>query len=333
MDRPNFEEFFEGTLRGRLQAMEEVRSNLKFRALGCIALAVGVGGVVGLAWVRSFSGLAWVRSFSLEPMVFIVPGPLTLILAGYFWFRPGWQDYVARFKGEIIAEVVRFISPDLRYQPGAMISRDAYVGSGIFPKEPHRYNGEDYVSGKVGATALRFSEIHSEYKTETTDRNGHRTEHWHTIFRGLFFEGDFNKHFGARTYVLTDVAEKWLGTLVGQAVQGSHQSAELVKLEDPVFEKEFVVHGTDQIEARYILSPALMTRIVEFKKKAGRAVQFSFIDSNVYVAIPYSKNLFEPRLFRSGVSLEQIKGYYEALALTISIVEDLNLNTRIWTKA
>jgi len=322
MERSNFEQFFEGTLRDRLQTMEKVRTELKFRAIKCIALAI----VAGLA-----VGCLWSATRELNQLAFVIPGALVGKLAEYFWFTPGWDDYVARFKSEIIAEVVRFISPTLQYEPGSLISQSIYMGSGIFQKQPDRYKGEDMVAGTVGATALRFSEIHSQYKTEGVDSKGRRKTQWHTIFKGLFFQGDFNKHFGAQTFVLTDVAEKLLGNL-GQSLQGSHGSAKLVKLEDPVFEKEFVTHGTDQIEARYILTPALMSRIVEFKKKAKRDIQLSFIGANVYVAIPYSENLFEPRLFRSGVNLEQIQGYYEALSLTISIVEDLNLDTRIWTK-
>lgn len=56
----------------------------------------------------------------------------------------------------------------------------------------------------VGSTSIEFSQVHAEYKTETTHRDddGHETtdEHWHTIFQGIFFIADFNKDF--RTQVL-----------------------------------------------------------------------------------------------------------------------------------
>ena len=40
---------------------------------------------------------------------------------------------------------------------------------------------------------------------------------------------------------------------------------ELVKLEDPEFEKSFVVYSGNQTEARYILSTSLMRRILDYK--------------------------------------------------------------------
>ncbi|MHC4587019.1 MAG: DUF3137 domain-containing protein, partial [Planctomycetota bacterium] len=83
---------------------------------------------------------------------------------------------------------------------------------------------------------------------------------------------------------------------------------------------------------RYILSTSLMERIVEFKKKTGRKIYLSFVGSKVFVAVSYTKSLFEPRLFRTLVDFESVREYFEDLQLTIGIVDDLNLNTRIWSK-
>ncbi|MEM7592810.1 MAG: DUF3137 domain-containing protein [Cyanobacteria bacterium P01_A01_bin.83] len=48
------------------------------------------------------------------------------------------------------------------------------------------------------------------------------------------------------------------------------------------------------------------------------------------MAIPYRHNLFEPKLFSSMMSFTPLKEYFLDLQLMIGIVEDLNLNCRIW---
>jgi hypothetical protein len=132
--------------------------------------------------------------------------------------------------------------------------------------------------------------------------------------------------------VLADTAESAFGSL-GTFFQKMNMSRpKLVKLEDIEFEKAFAVYGTDQIEARYILSTSLMQRIMEFRKKTGKNIAMSFIDSNVFIGIPVSKELFEAPLFSTLVSYPMIAEYYNYLAMCIGIVEDLDLNTRIWTK-
>ena len=106
----------------------------------------------------------------------------------------------------------------------------------------------------------------------------------------------------------------------------------MVELENPEFEKLFTVYGTDQVEARYILSTSLMERLVNFRRKANTRLHLSFIHSKVYVALSVNKNLFEPNVFSSGVKSGYLKEYFNYLELVTGIIDDLNLNLRIWGK-
>jgi hypothetical protein len=106
----------------------------------------------------------------------------------------------------------------------------------------------------------------------------------------------------------------------------------LVKLEDPDFNKHFVVYGEDQVEARYVLSTSLMRRITDFKEKHTNPLYVSFVNSFLYVGIAYKKDLFEPSWFNTLTRFSLVREYFEDIQLAVSIVEELNLNNRIWTK-
>jgi hypothetical protein len=243
------------------------------------------------------------------------------------------RAYVRDFKANVMGKIVKFLDEGLTYSKDGGIAEPAYMESKIFQTHADRYHCEDHIMGTVGKTKVDFSEVHSEYKTEYRDSKGHRHTQWHTIFRGVFFVADFNKEFKGLTLVLPDTAQNLFGNLVGNFLQ-SHTIGrpDLVKLEDPEFEKLFVVYGNDQVEARFILSPSLMARMSEFKKKTGKKIHFSFCKSQVYVAVPYGEDLFEPRIFRTLLDFAQVKKYSDDLQLVLGIVEDLNLNTRIWGK-
>ena len=245
----------------------------------------------------------------------------------------GRKDYISSFKSAVIRPLVEFIDPVLRYNAAGSIPEESFVRSRMFAQKPDRYKGDDLVGGKVGATEIAFSEVHAEYKTTSTDSKGRRHEHWHTIFKGLLFVGDFNKHFHGATVVSPDIAERLLGRF-GQKLQGMtfFSDLKLVKLEDPEFEKLFVVYSNDQIEARYILSTSLMERIVQFRNKTDKDISMSFVGSKVFVAIPHTKELFEPKVFQTLLDFDMIREYFEDINLAVGIVEDLNLNTRIWSK-
>ncbi|HEY9203149.1 MAG TPA: DUF3137 domain-containing protein, partial [Sulfurimonas sp.] len=107
---------------------------------------------------------------------------------------------------------------------------------------------------------------------------------------------------------------------------------ELVKMDDPEFEKEFVVYSTDQVEARYILSNSLMKKLLAFQQKSSHQVHISFVGSHIYMAISYNKDLFEPSVFRSLLDYKVAMEYVKTLHLAIGVVEELKLNQKLWSK-
>jgi len=318
-----FRSFYDRELLPTLQTLEHDRKKLinggyKWFAIGlipfAISIAVNKGNVGNPSWISLLFGVA-------------ISAGLYLVLN---YKKIG--EIQARFKSEVIAKMVKSIDPSLSYSHSGRISETDYHKSKLYLNDINRYKGDDLVSGMVGKTAIRFSELCTEKETRTRDSNGKESKHIEKIFRGLFFVGDFNKKFIGETIVLPDTAESIFGSLGTMFQKWNMSRDQLVKMEDVEFERAFAVYGNDQVEARYILSPALMQRILQFKQKTKSKVRLSFIASEVFIAVPLSENLFEAPFFSSMVKFETIEGFNKYLVLFIGIVEDLNLNTRIWTK-
>lgn len=309
-------QFYKTDLLHDLQRLEGQRLRVMRNVLIGGGSILGVGLVVGVIFLGNTG----------HPGVIIFALVLSLILAAVLG-RYLARDYRQTFKGEIIRKLVHFVGEGLSYSQYEGVTERTFKRSELFKHRIDRYHAEDQVHGTLGATQMGFSEVHAEYKTRSDNK-----DHWHTIFKGLFFVADFNKHFHGRTVVLPDTAERLFGGL-GKKLQSWNMSRDqLVKLEDPEFEREFVVYASDQIEVRYILSTSLMERILQFKRKTGQRIYLSFVGSYLFVAIPCKKNLFEPKLFTSLLRFQPIAEYVSDLLLGVGIVEDLNLNTRIWSK-
>jgi hypothetical protein len=262
-------------------------------------------------------------SFLTRPIMIIISlvgcAIVTAIFASIFS-----KDYVREFKHLIIQHIVDYIQDGLKYSPDRCIPQNVYELSEIFQTHVDRYKGDDLVEGLIGTTDFCFSELHTEYKTQS----GKNTS-WHTIFRGLFFITKFKKDFSGKTIILPDAAEKLFG-FIGQSMQSWNFSRDqLIKLENPEFEKEFVVYGTNQIESRYILTPKMMEQIVDFKKKYGKQIYISFVGSLAFVAVSYDRDMFEPKLLSTLLDFEPIKQYFEDIQFAISIADELSLNDQI----
>ncbi|RIV31489.1 DUF3137 domain-containing protein [Flagellimonas lutimaris] len=107
-------------------------------------------------------------------------------------------------------------------------------------------------------------------------------------------------------------------------------SNQLVNLEDTEFENEFVVYSSDQIEARYVMSTSLMQRITRLKKKIGKAIMLSFKNNKLYFAVYHPYGFLRLNESKNLITSNALELLYEDIVKAIGIVEDLNLNTKIW---
>lgn len=264
-------------------------------------------------------------------LMIIGAAPLVLMIMAISKYSKLQKAYQYNFKEQIIRRMIGFIDQQLQYSPASCVSLAEFYNTQIFHQRADRYMGDDLVEGKLGSTALKFSEVHAEYKQVSYDSKGRRRETWVTIFKGLLFIADFNKNFHGKTVVLPDSLQ-WLGGLGTWFQKMNWSAGDLVKLENVTFEKYFATYSNDQVEARYILSTTLMERIVKFREQFGKGLYMSFVNSQVNVALPIMANLFEPKIFSSAMKTDYLQQYFNYLALVAGIVDELNLNLRIWTK-
>jgi hypothetical protein len=321
---------YENELKAKLDGLESLRKSVAQRILvgiTYIVLPIILGGGLFIFAERS-------NDESLQSLIKVLPFiVIALIITGIVLLVLNMKkknEYRNRYKNEVVREVVKAIDPEWNYAPDGHISQNEYHSSDLFRQQFDRYIGDDLISGTIEKTDFRCSELHTEYKEVTRDKDGKRQERWVTIFKGLFFHADFNKEIRAQTYLQPDTSERLLGKF-GQKLQFSTKG-KLVKLENPEFEKIFAVFSTDQTEARYILTPAIMEALVNIYKMYKRNMHLSFIGSRVFVAMSFNKDLFEPKIFSSGVKYEDVEFMYNLFMVNATIIHELNLNTRIWTK-
>ncbi len=251
------------------------------------------------------------------------------IAVGSFLYKFITHDYTQEFKERVIEPLIHFIDKDLRYMEDMHISESKFINSRLFTSTPDKIEGNDYIAGMIDGVKIELSDMHAQKR----DKDSKGRSSWRTIFRGLFIITEFNKNFSGKTVVLPDSAQNSFGDLIGNWLQSHNINRdELIKMDDPEFEREFVVYGSDQIEARYILSHSLMKRLLSFKKKSGHKVYISFVYNNVYIAIEYGKDLFEPSVFNTLLDYKVAMDYLQTLHLAVSIRQELNIDQKIWSR-
>ncbi|WP_316799216.1 DUF3137 domain-containing protein [Pedobacter frigidisoli] len=307
-------------LQNVLATMEVERKKIaSTQTKGYLFIAIGIA----LAGIGFFLGF---------PVVAIISGLVPLVYGGVLLYQisDDVKTYKDAYKQDVIGAALKFLDDSLTIQPHLGIEPSEFMYTQMFNTEPDRYHTEDLVSGSSGQTRFYFAEVHAEYKTVTQTKNGTRTE-WHDIFKGILFAADFNKHFNGITVVKPKDFGSALSAWFSKNIY-SFGNKDVIQLENPDFSKTFVTYGSDQVEARYILTPSMMERILSLNNESKYDISVSFIQSRMYIAFPLVRNYFEAPIFKSLLNPEALNDDINAIRFMYDIIQELDLNTRIWGK-
>ena len=132
----------------------------------------------------------------------------------------------------------------------------------------------DRFGGHHHGCAFAFCDGHLERKVRSN-----KSTRWVTVFRGQLIKIAFPKQFLGLTIVRRDAGmfnflERWSSSL------------DRVGLNDSRMEKAFEVYSNDQVEARYLLHPVFMERLLELETRfKGKNLRCAFVEGNLLIVV------------------------------------------------
>lgn len=321
IQKEQIEEIYTNDLQPKMEGMESLRKRIMWQRTLYTGLSVLAIGLFVSFYLGNYSG-NWP----------IYAAILSVSVIGFLFLRSSmkYNEYRTQFKKEVVGKIVKCINPTYTYGADQHISESFYNRSHIFSHKtaPDSFSGNDLVTGLIGKTPFQFSEIESQEEEVYYNSNGDRKTKSVTIFKGIFFVAEFHKNLKQETIV---VPEKENINILGKEKKKHPIFGDLVKLENPEFEKIFSVYSNNQNEARYILTPTMMEAMVSVYKNYNRKIYFSFIGENVYFSMPMSKDMFEPTIWKA-LKYKDIEEMFILFNLNAIIINEMDLNTRIWSK-
>jgi len=247
-------------------------------------------------------------------------------------------QFRAAYKSRIVAPLTQRMA-ECEYDPAARVGDEYVHRSQLFPFRISSIQGEDLFVGKLGLTHFQFSELKLIQEQASSDDG---STHKSIMFQGVLFVADFHKHFEGVTVLTGNWSSRnsragKVMTKVSKLLleRKSRTEDRVIKLENEAFNDAFEVRTSHDVEARYILSSNMMERLLDFKNRGqGRyaPIRISFVDSCMFVSIWNSKDQFEVNLNRE-INDKAAEEIYRELSFYFGLIEDFDLNTRIWSKA
>ncbi len=231
------------------------------------------------------------------------------ILSGYA--RSQFKRISNEFKTIFLPDEIQRIYPDCTYDVASGFHEEEIFKSKVLKKQD-RYYSEDLMIGKYEGVSFKSADV----KIQDVRSSGKSTTVV-TTFLGRVYKFDFNKRFKSNILVNQP---KFFDNIFGW---------NKIKTESVKFNSELSIFSDNEHDAFYILTPHFMERLLILDRKYQDKISFSFLNSQLYIAINTGIDTFDLKMFKP-LDLTIIDVYKKQLADIKDFVHQLNLEKNIF---
>lgn len=294
-----FNAFYENRIRVYLEARESERLSAFSKSKTMLYLAIGFG---ILASVIAF----WVT----RSWVSVGVGSAMILAAIWYGYKTMTEER-PQIKQFLMQEVCEFIGWKYSQYGFAEPDLQPWQESGLLAK-CDRSRFEDQITGQINGAKFKVCDAVLERKL----KNPRGEPHWQPVFHGRLVDVDFPRKFLGRTVVLREA-----GVFNPKRKNGMKK----VGLVDPVFEKIFEVYSTDQVEARYLLSPDFMQKCVDLETSVdGKKLRLGFLKDALQIAIETPFELEDIVMFSPLTNPEPVQMILNEVNAIFNVIEGVS---------
>ena len=187
----------------------------------------------------------------------------------------------------------------------------------IFPFANASKTFDDCFLGEYRKVKVAMSECEYEIRSGNSSN---------TVFQGIVIRFSMNKNFDGTTIIRpkkSRCSDNYKDLKKAKLSE--------VKLEDPEFDKKYVVYSTDQVEARYLITTAFMERFKMIENAfASEFAYCSFKGKSIYIAPHTGTDLFNLcSLVKPIGNREQFETLFNEFASILELVDYFKLDKKL----
>lgn len=244
--------------------------------------------------------------------------PITIYI---FYLLYRIREFVQTFKPNVMNLVLDFIDDGpnrgtLSYRAEGKLSKEQFLSSRIFITKAPYYEGEDYISGRVGEMDFELCELDVREISPVMNR-------LNFVFKGVFLYAIFPEETEGEIIVWPRAFQQYHTKAIREFTWGGAVNVDHEILDDR-FREKFLTYATEDTYVAGILTEPMQEAIVRYMEQTGKEIYVSFLDQEIYIAVTEPKDILEPRIFQSNLSFELVREFFEDVNLLLHIVEQFD---------
>lgn len=207
--------------------------------------------------------------------VFIIIGCIAIVASVIVGIFLRLRREMYKINRNIIEDIIKYISLDEEaiYEPDKRISIDNIKEMELFNLDNLKYNGKNVIGTNYNNNYMNFADMEIYYYKDKIKEDTYYDSKGNpytkksiekikkTLFSGCYISATLNKKIAEHIYLIPN---NFSDLIINGAIKDYiTYSGEEIELENLEFSKKYKVYSDDEIQARYILSLALMEKINE----------------------------------------------------------------------
>jgi hypothetical protein len=206
------------------------------------------------------------------------------------------------------------------------LPKSAFLESSIFETKAEVYEGEDYIKGSIGNLNFELCEILVQEYSLVNGR-------LQSIFKGIFLKSylDRKDAIEGTLIILPKKKRQFLGRSVKKILdKGGKNIDDRLPCRDknaplPYLESFLTYANLPEGDAISRIIPTEIQEIIEnYRAKTNRDIYISFVNSTINIFFSEPNDFLEPFLFKSVVSFELVKDFFNDIQLVMDLVEEFD---------
>lgn len=243
--------------------------------------------------------------------------PIVLLMS-YLGYRI--RDFIRTFKPNIMNLLLDFIDDGLNrgtltYEQKNHISKDTFKESGLFTLGQF-YKGEDYIQGKVGEMDFELSELDVRAVSPVSNQLD-------TVFKGVFLYAIFTEDTKGDIKIWPRKRIQHFTKAIKAFTWEGAKNVDHEILND-AFREHFITFALEDTHVAGILSDPMQEAIANYVFETDKELFMAFNNKLIFIGVTEEKDLLEPYVFRSNLSFDLVREFFEDINLLLRIVEDFD---------
>ena len=253
---------------------------------------------------------------------------LTLLLIGgslygFYYVATLWLNFKLACQYSLTSLMMKYFmqTPEimkLSFHSDLCIDSKTYMESGFFSENATNYKGNGLMTGKIGEVTFSLSNLSVSV---TSNIDGQLKPQ----FNGFFIHGKlpFKTSGAAIIWSRKEKQDVYKAirkfTWLGAENKDDEQS-------NALFKESFATYASPDTPASSILSEDIKDVMIRFYKKTGRALFFSFVENDVFVAVAAPENLLTMPLFKKFRPELSILTFLDIHLVLFSILQEFDIH-------